>query len=212
MGNKQIWKNVFDKYQKMGLGQKPSIFAQEVLGYFADKHSLLDLGAGLGQDSRLFSSQGLAVTCTDVSDYALELARDNLSVGNIKFLKVDLASTLPFKNESFDVVYSHLALHYFDAATTRQLFQEIQRVLKPGGILAALFNTIDDPEIKESHFRKIEENYYQEGDGLKKRYFCVRCLSEFTRDLFEIIILDNKGRTYKDEIECLIRFVGKKKY
>ena len=75
--------------------------------------------------------------------------------------------------------------------------------------MTALFNTIDDPEVKD--FRKIEEGYYLEPEtGLAKRYFSVESLENFTEGKFETIILDNKGETYKDEIHSLIRFVGRK--
>ncbi len=33
----------------------------------------------------------------------------------------------------------------------------------------------------------------------------------FTMNYFEEIILDTNGKTYKDDIETLIRFIGKKK-
>lgn len=210
MENKKIWKNIFNKYQRIGLNDKPSIFAKEVINFFKNKTLLLDLGSGLGQDSKYFAENGLTVICTDVSRYALSIAKKNIKNKNVIFRKVDLSTKLPFENNSFDIVYSHLALHYFDEKITKQLFKEIHRILKPNGIFTTLFNTIEDPEIKEEHFKKIEKNYYQEGDGLKKRYFCVNCLKGYTRDLFKTIIADNKGKTYKDEIECLIRFVGTK--
>lgn len=211
MKNKKIWKNIFDKYQKIGLNSKPSIFAKESIKFFNGRITLLDLGAGLGQDSKFFANEGFDVTCTDVSDYALSIAKKEINNKTVKFKKVDLSKELPFKNGSFDIVYSHLSSHYFDKKTTEKLFKEIHRILKPKGIFASLFNTINDPEIKKSYFKKIEKNYYQEGDGLKKRYFCVKCLKEFTDGLFKTIIADNRGKSHKDKIKCLIRFVGEKK-
>ena len=71
MDNKKIWKNIFNKYQKIGLNTKLSIFATDVIQYFKDKESLLDLGAGLGQDTKFFADNEFIVTCTDVSEDAL---------------------------------------------------------------------------------------------------------------------------------------------
>lgn len=211
MANNKIWKNIFKKYLASDWINKPSIFSQEVVRYFKGKKLLLDLGAGLGQDSRFFSQKGFQVTSADISSYALSLAKEKFKPENIKYLKLDLSAKLPFKDKSFDVVYSHLALHYFDFKTTKKIFQEIHRVLKDDGIFAALFNTIDDPEINNKNFKKIEDNYYQEGEGLKKRYFSVNSLNDFTKNLFEPVIADNKGKTYKDNIQCLIRLVAFKK-
>lgn len=83
--------------------------------------------------------------------------------------------------------------------------------MKSGGIIASLFNTIEDPEIDNPQFKKIEEGYYQDPFGLSKRYFSTSYLETMTRELFIPIVLDNKGETYKDEIKPLIRFIGKVK-
>ena len=39
----------------------------------------------------------------------------------------------PYADESFDVVYGNLCLHYYDDETTKQIVVESLRVLKPGG-------------------------------------------------------------------------------
>ncbi|OGH65882.1 MAG: hypothetical protein A3B90_03200 [Candidatus Magasanikbacteria bacterium RIFCSPHIGHO2_02_FULL_41_13] len=59
--------------------------------------------------------------------------------------------------------------------------------------------------------KKIEENYYREvAFDFYKRFFSVEETSIFIQNLFEPIILDNHGETYKDEIKTLIRLVAKK--
>ena len=103
-----------------------------------------------------------------------------------------------------------MALHYFDAATTKKVFADIYRVLKPEGIFATLVNSVDDSEMKEYNYEKIEDDFYKNPAGIAKRYFSVETMGEFTKDLFEPLLLDNEGKTYKDEIFTLIRFVGKK--
>ena len=128
---------------------------------------------------------------------------------DVKKIEIDLEQKLPFKDNSFDIVYSHLALHYFNKKTTRRLFGEIARVLKKGGIFATLTNTVDDPERLE--FKRIEKDYYEERGKILKRYFSPQSLKELVNKDFETYVLDAKGETYKDEIKTLIRFVGKKR-
>lgn len=210
---KSYWTDKHKKYFERGLGVKSTKFANEILNYLPQSGTLLDLGAGQGQDSRFFAGHGFDVTSTDITPAPLELSKKLTEEKGliITFQEVDVSKKLPFENETFDVVYSHMALHYFDEVTTRQMFAEIHRVLKPSGICATLLNTVEDPEIAEHNFEKIEKDFYKTPDGIYKRFFSVDSLKNFTQDYFESIILDSQGKTYKDEIETLIRFVGRKK-
>jgi len=153
---------------------------------------------------------GFEVLATDFSSKALSLLKEKSKGGKLKIETqiVDLRERLPFQDCSFDIVYSHLALHFFDYNTTQTLFKEIARILKKGGIFATLLNTIDDPQVKE--FEKIEEDYYQEPGKILKRYFSPESLRQFVDKKFSFLILDAKGETYKDIIKTLIRFVGRK--
>ena len=117
---------------------------------------------------------------------------------------------MPFEDVSFDVVYSHLALHYFDRDTTEKIFSEIYRVLKPGGVLALITNSVHDPEFATGE--KIEEGY-RLVHGMRKRYFSAKSLGDFTV-AFDTILLDENGKTNKDRVATnnsgLARFVGRK--
>lgn len=210
MDPKDYWNKKHICYASKDWIDKPTIFSQFAIQYFPKTGSLLDLGAGHGQDSRFFAKKGYSVTGTDFSETALKFLKEKADKEGLKIKteQVDLSKDLPFGNESFDIVYAHLSLHYFDQKTTVKLFKEIHRVLKPGGVLAALFNTVDDPEIPQ--FKKLEKDYYLDPAGIAKRYFSVGSLKGFTEGKFESIISDNKGETHKDEIKTLIRFVGRK--
>lgn len=208
---KDYWERAHKIYSKKSWINDTTIFARFAQGYFPKKGNLLDLGAGQGQDSRYFSKIGYNVISTDICDEALKLSSENAKKEylDVKFTQLDIAEKLPFVDNSFDIVYSHLALHYFTEKKTKEIFDEIYRVLKPGGIVASLFNTIEDPELDSPQFKKIEEGYYQDPFGLSKRYFSTSYLENITKELFVPIILDNKGEAYKDEIKTLIRFIGK---
>lgn len=193
---------------------KPSLFAETAIKYFPKSGKILDLGAGQGQDTRFFAEQGYRVISTDISDSALELSKMKISPAikeNITVEKHDLTSDLPFPNESFDAVYAHLSLHYFDRDTTTKIFDEIKRVLKSGGVLAFLANSTNDPEYKNGE--EIEPDFFKIGE-MSKRYLSVETARKFVWGL-DVSLLDNLGETYKDNakgIHNLIRFVGKKPF
>ena len=209
----EFWEKALASYGAKDWIDKPTIFVEQAIQYFPKNGKILELAAGQGQDSRFLAKNNFEVTCTDRSDFGLETAKekskkDNL---NLTFKKVDFSQPLPFPNGTFDVVYSHLGLHYFSKENTRRLFLEIQRVLKPQGIIAALFIGADDPKIHFDGFEKIEDNYYLEvKTGLQKRYFTLEDTQYFIEGLFEPIILDDLGRAYKGGKTALIRLVARK--
>lgn len=210
MDSKTYWKNVHTKYTTQDWITKPTVFATQAVTYFPQSGSILELGTGQAQDAMYFAKQGYSVTATDLSAFALDQAKARVPheiSSQIFFKEVDLSFPLPFAKESFDIVYSHLALHYFDEERTQTLFDEIYDVLKPGGIFATLTNTIEDPETSE--LTKIADAYYQTSEGIYKRFFSVDSMKKFTSK-FTPILVDSQGETHKDQIKTLIRFVGKK--
>lgn len=207
---KDYWNKQHIKYSATDWIDKPTLFAQQVIDYFPKDGRILELGAGQGQDTRFFASRGFTVTATDFSEQALDFSRNKLPVdltSKVEFQQIDLTSLLQFPQATFDIIYSHLALHYFSKERTKELFDEIYTILKPGGIFAILTNTIEDPEIAE--LTKVDDDYYENVQGLKKRYFSVETLGALTKK-YDPIILDSRGETHKDKIGSLIRFVGKK--
>ena len=197
------WDEKRKEYRGSDWSAHPSIFAQEIVSYLPLAGKLLDLGAGTGQDSTFFSEQNYSVVSTD-----LVIDKQDSS-DSIVHRQLDHSQPLPFEEETFDAVYCHLALHYFDTKTTEQIFAEIHRVLKPCGIVAFLVNSVNDPEYNTG--TKIEDDYF-ETEGTKKRYFSAKTATEFAKN-FKVILCDEKGETYKDRakgVHNLVRFVGKK--
>lgn len=187
------WTKKLAKYSTEDWAQKPNIFATDVIKYFPKTGKLLELAAGIGQDSRYFSSLGYEVTSTDLIPPA-------------QF--IDLNQPLPFADNSFDVVYSHLGLHYFPLDRTKQLFLEIYNILKSGGVFCTLFNSLTDPEIGIS--TELDTDYYLTPVGINKRFFSTESLRQILPVDFKILLLDDNGRTIKDGDNRLIRLVCQK--
>jgi SAM-dependent methyltransferase len=211
--NNTVWQNLHKDYKDRDWIHKPSLFAETAITYFPVDGKVLDLGAGLGQDSRFFAEHGYEVVSTDLQIESLTeqfAALPDEIKQRVKVQTVDLREELPFDDASFDVIYAHLSLHYFDYETTVRLFGEIQRVLKPGGVLAFFTDSVNDPEYNTG--TKLEDDYFQI-DQTAKRYFSVETARAFTR-YFYVSLLDNHGETYKDSakgVYNLIRFIGTKR-
>lgn len=207
--SKQNWDTQHLKYVSTDWIDKPSIFAQKAVKFFPKTGKVLDVGCGQGQDPRFFVEHGYEVIGIDFSDQGIKIAKEKSKGIKIEFRVMDIAELLPFSDEYFDIVYSHLAIHYFDKLRTKSIFNELSRILKKGGILAIFVNSINDREYGTG--TKVEEDYFLIGN-MRKRYFSKESLSSFTNG-FETLVLDEEGETYKDRVigvSGLVRFIGKK--
>ena len=95
---------------------------------------ILDLGCGTGKYSKLFYELGFDITGVDLSEKAIEIARNNYPY--IKF-KVGDATNLPFHANSFEVIYCS-GLSVFneeDLSTTIHFLSDIFEYLNDDGLL-----------------------------------------------------------------------------
>jgi SAM-dependent methyltransferase len=112
-------------------------FVLRQLGPLTGK-KLLDVGVGFGEASVYFAKQGAEVTALDLSPEMVELT---LRLGRKHGVEirgvVASGDDLPADLDSYDFVYSANTLHH--VTDPDRFFQQIHRVLKPGG----RFFTID---------------------------------------------------------------------
>jgi len=94
---------------------------------------VLEIGVGFGADhSMIARSKPNSLVGVDLTERAIENTKERLRVFGLKSdLKVDNAESLSFEDNSFDAVYSWGVLHH--SPNTEKCFEEVFRVLKPGG-------------------------------------------------------------------------------
>jgi ubiquinone/menaquinone biosynthesis C-methylase UbiE len=97
----------------------------------------LEIGAGTGYFSLNLLQAGLIerATATDISPGMLATLEENASRLGLEIQTAAAeAETLPFADESFDLVFGHAVLHHIP--DLQRAFSEFGRVLRPGGTLA----------------------------------------------------------------------------
>jgi SAM-dependent methyltransferase len=99
---------------------------------------VLDLGAGTGKLTATLVALGADVIAVEPDPAMLsELSRGLPAVHSL----AGTAEALPLPDGSIDAVLAGNAMHWFDMAVAGP---ELRRVLAPGGILAGLWNVMDD--------------------------------------------------------------------
>lgn len=143
--------------------QEPNAFAKKLVEMYArsDKKDLLDLGCGDGRDTRYFIKNGFNVSCIDIASKSIEKIKQEF--GNKVNATCQDIQNLQFSNESFDIIYSHLTLHYFNDEDTTKAFDKIYNLLRKGGIFFVKCKSDKDRLCNDSQGEKIAENIYFKG-------------------------------------------------
>jgi ubiquinone/menaquinone biosynthesis C-methylase UbiE len=129
----EIWKG----YYKMRFEEFKNFYRLFPEKHFTDS---LEIGCGIGYQSAFLSCISDKVVASDIDlgsmvkhSRGLEITRDFIAqtgINNINIVNAN-AESLPFEDNSFDLIYSSYAFQYVPNKQTA--LAEIKRVLKPGG-------------------------------------------------------------------------------
>ncbi len=131
----------------------------------------LDAACGEGYGSALLSRSAASVEALDISEAAIEHARQRYGdVSNLNFQVAD-CTVLPFVDNEFDCIMSFETLEHLEAQD--QLLSEFRRVLKPGGFLALSSpdKAIYTDKYQTDNEFHVKELYRDELESLIQRHF-----------------------------------------
>jgi malonyl-CoA O-methyltransferase len=110
-------------------------------------HAIMDLGSGTGYFTTLLEKnyKKAAIYSVDRAKGMLQFAKKRKAwLSHQRFIQAD-AVRLPFPNQCMDLIFSNLVLHW--CSDLKAVFQEMYRVLKPGGF--AIFSLMGPDTLKE---------------------------------------------------------------
>lgn len=127
----------FARYDKFRYSTEPHILSNLDKIDFAGKR-VLEIGLGQGADAEQIARRGALVSGVDLTEEAVKRTKMRFSLAALSFDRIERASalTLPFDDDSFDLVFSYGVLHHIPEIEKAQA--EIRRVLRPGGELIAM--------------------------------------------------------------------------
>ena len=136
----------------------------------------IDLGCGIGQDTKWLLERGFDVISCDISEVALNKMKE--IIPNSKTMQIDVKEKLPFEDNSVGLINANLSIHYFDMKNTIKIFNEIYRVLQKKGLFIGRVNSDKNEEYIKETTKEIEKNFYYDYG----RYFRL-----FNKEQFEIL-------------------------
>ena len=109
---------------------------------------IIDIGCGGGIYTKELALMGAeSVVGLDFSKEILQAAKENCSgFSNISFIQGD-AHSVPYPNDTFDIVISRAVIHHLQDVPT--FLREASRILKKNGVLIVQDRTIEDCTILE---------------------------------------------------------------
>lgn len=109
-------------------------------------NKIMDLGCGTGRHTIYLAEHGFTVYATDISETGLEITRAkarSLSIENITFKQHDMAD-IPFGDNEFDAILCIWTTGHGLFADVKRNVDEMNRVIKPGGMVFVDYVSIDD--------------------------------------------------------------------
>ncbi len=176
--------------------------------HVSSNDQILELGVGNGKNiqgylSNLLQPDKLEITVLDISRSALRLVKTNTNIPQDVFAIQADVCFLPFTDASYGIIFVvHLLDHLLEKK--RELaVAEIQRILKPGGIIyITVFGVCD---MRYGKGVLVEEHTFCKGNGIITHYFTSEELTSLFPSHYQVIIQKSawemriKGKIHKRE-------------
>lgn len=157
---------------------------------------IIDLGCGSGNDTKWLIEKGKKVIACDYSDKAIEKIKINFpEIARVECF--DMKNGLPFKDNFTDIVIADLSLHYFGVEDTKNILNEIKRVLRKDGILMIRVNSTKDVNHGAGEGEEIERHFYKTQVGMYKRFFDREDIEYFFTDWKCLYIKEEEMTRYE---------------
>lgn len=186
------WDQIYRKYPlktlPWELGKPRRILVELVEKNVIKKGKVLDICCGAGTNAVYLAEKGFDVTGIDISQKAIEYAKDKAEKANVKIrFMVQNFLELPFKNEEFDFVFDMGCFHHVEVEDRSVFIKGVYRVLNKGGFyLLVCFSHKNGPawnhftkeqivQLFSSYFKIIKMRHISsvEGDGYRRFFYSV---------------------------------------
>jgi SAM-dependent methyltransferase len=171
---------------------------------FQAGQSIVDVGSNTCWASNHFAERGLNAIALDIATVELQglyTADWFIEDGDVFFERVlGSMDAMPLASSSVDYVYCCQVLHHNDSGSLRRTFAEIFRVLKPGGRLLMVNETLKT--LRDPH--GVHDEAVQEYEGYEHAHWAARYRWEATRAGLHTEIAEPHYRAFFGDAEPTI--------
>ena len=164
---RSYWDERFDCEGRIW-GDAPSPTAVTATRHFRDHgvQTILVPGSSYGRNTKLLSESGFAVVGIEISEAAVELARefDALTTHHVGSV-LDMS----FHAAEYDAVYCFNVLHLLHRSQRATLLGECASKLRPGGV--AFFTVFSEQDASYGKGQEVEPNTFESRPGRPAHYF-----------------------------------------
>lgn len=163
----EFWESSFIKNQMMW-GFEPSDSAILTKDFFIEKNvqDILIPGIGYGRNAKVFIDNGINVSGIEISNTAIELARQNGLNMNIFHGSV---TDMPFENKLYDGIFCYALIHLLNNDEREKLIKDCYDQLKPNGYM--IFTTISKEAPMFGKGKQLGKDYFEIMDGVKMFFY-----------------------------------------
>lgn len=215
MKHMRQWNKIYKRYGKVFTKIQKDVL--KIVKTFKKRNikRVLDLGCGSGRHTVYLAKNGFKVYGIDIAEEGIKITKEWLKKEKLQAnLKIgSIYKRLPYQDNFFDAVISTHTIHHARIKTIRKAIREIERVLKPKGLI---FITVRKRKFKKfrpnleiiEHFEKqktrykvIEPRTYVPIEGGEKGLIHYLFNKELIRKEFNhfkiyTIWIDSNGRHY----------------
>ena len=174
------WDRIFTERGRVFIDPHPDIDRVVKLIRDADGSRILDLGCGTGRHVVYLTRLGFEVYGFDASPKALSMTQEWLNDENLNatLCEHQMEDAFPYENNFFDAIISVQVIHHNLMKNIRKTINELERVLKPNGLLFVTFPVLHPGPVSEEddwELLEVESGTYipQKGweSGIPHHYF-----------------------------------------
>jgi ubiquinone/menaquinone biosynthesis C-methylase UbiE len=125
------WSSQYDSNQNKTRDLEGMALRESLSSY--NFNNCLEVGCGTGKNTVWLKDKAETILAVDLSDQMLEIAKQKIDSGNVKFLQADITKGWNFTDELFDLITFSLVLEHIEDLD--HIFNEASKLLAQGGII-----------------------------------------------------------------------------